>query len=240
MKFLIVEDDFSLSLELEMFLKSLNYPDTESVSNKADAISVLASKKVDFLIVDVNLDENLGGLDLVKNIEDKDIPVIFITALKDEEIFKQVILTNPSGFLIKPFDKITLQSCIDRVLRQKASQVNLFEDDESPILGESIFVKQNDKLKRVSFGDIHYIQADGNYIEIYLEHKRLVAKLSLTKVEQRMNVPYFIRVHKKFLVNINKIDQVKSVEEILIADKYIPVGAKYRPDLMDALNGLNT
>jgi len=97
------------------------------------------------------------------------------------------MLTKPSGFLVKPFDKVTLQSCIDRVFKEQNK------------LSENVDLKS-------------------------------------LKVQQKMNVPYFVRAHKKFLVNIKKIDKLYSASELLINGQIIPIGSKFRADLLNKID----
>jgi len=238
MKILIVEDDFSLALDMEIYLKDLGYNDVIVSDNSTQALKMVEEGGVGLIILDVKLDDDLSGIDIANKLSDKNIPIIFITALKDEQTFQEAMLTNPSGFLVKPFDKITLQSCIDRVFKE---QENLSEGVElkSLILDDCFFVKQNDLLKRIEFDDILWIEADGNYIELYLDNKRYAAKMSLTKVQQKMNVPYFVRAHKKFLVNIKKIDRLHSVSELLINGQVIPIGSRFRADLLNKIDKID-
>jgi len=238
MKILIVEDDFSLALEIEMYLKSLGYTDIVITDTGKKAIKAVEAESYDLLIVDVNLNDDFSGIDVVNKIGAKRIPVIFITMLKDEKTFQEAMLTSPSGFLIKPFDKVTLQSCIDRVFDLKEKQTEKM-DIKSVVLEDSFFVKQNDVLKRIEFNDILWIEADGNYIELHLDDRRYATKMSLTKVEQRIDAPYFVRAHKKFLVNIKKIDSIPSPSQLVINGRNIPIGSKFRPALLKKIDAVN-
>ncbi len=238
MKILIVEDDFSLALEIEMYLKSLGYTNIAVTDNGKKAIKEVESGGYELLIVDVNLNGDFSGIDVVNKIADKTIPVIFITMLKDEKTFQEAMLTSPSGFLIKPFDKVTLQSCIDRVFDLKEKQMEKLEI-KSVVLEDSFFVKQNDVLKRIEFDDILWIEADGNYIELHLDDKRYATKMSLTKVEQKIDAPYFVRAHKKFLINIKKIDSIPSSSELIINGRNIPIGSKFRSALLKKIEAVD-
>lgn len=235
MKILIIEDDFSLALDIEIYLKDLGYSDVRIMDDPRSTLDVVERENIELLIIDVNLEDDFSGIDLANKLQDKQIPIIFITALKDEQTFQEAMLTNPVGFLVKPFDIVTLQSCIDRLSKFKKTQANNVELD-SVMLDDCFFIKQNDLLKRIEFDDILWIEADGNYIELYVHNKRYATKMSLTKVQQKMNVPYFVRAHKKFLVNIKKIDQINSSSELLINDRIIPIGLKYRAELLNKIN----
>ena len=231
MKILIVEDDFAFALDIKLCLKALGYPDTIILDDSNAVSEMVENEKADLLIIDVNLNGDLSGIDVANKLNAKNIPIIFITALNDEQTFQEAMLVNPSGFLIKPFDKITLQSCIDRVVRREKRLLS-GNKLKSMLLEDCFFIKQNDILKRIEFDDILWIEADGNYIELYVRGKRYATKMSLTKVEQKMNASYFVRAHKKFLVNIKKVDRISSSSELMINGKAIPIGSKYRAGLL--------
>lgn len=240
MKILIVEDDFSLALDVEMYLKYLGYSDISIIDNGRGALRLVNSENgdIDLVILDVNLNDDFTGIDVANKIIDKNIPIIFITILKDEKTFQEAMLTRPSGFLIKPFDKITLQSCIDRVfeLKEKQSQE---ENLKSCLLEDSFFIKQNDILKRIEFDDILWIEADGNYIELHVVDKRYATKMSLTKVQQKINAPYFVRAHKKFLVNLRKVESINANSQLIINGRVIPIGSKFKTDLLKKIDSVD-
>ncbi len=238
MKILIVEDDFSFAIDVEIGLKALGYSDIKIVDNVEDALKVVCKDGPGLLIIDVNLNNNLSGIDLANKLAAKQVPIIFITALNDETTFREAMQVNPSAFLVKPFDKVTLQSCIDRAVRQNIKRVRR-GILKSLILDDCFFIKQNDLLKKIKFADILWIEADGNYIEIHVNQRRFVTKMSLTRVQEKMNTDYFVRVHKKFLVNIRKIDDFISTSELLINGKPIPVGSRYRSNLLEIINSVD-
>lgn len=238
MKILIIEDDFSFAVDVELGLKALGYTDITIVNNVDQVLELVQKQDFNLLIIDVNLNNDLSGIDLASQLRETNIPVIFITALKDEATFKEAMLVDPSAFLVKPFDKVTLQSCIDRAVKHKGTGYKK-NAPKSQILDGCFFIKQNDLLKKIEFEEILWIEADGNYIDVHLSGKRVATKISLTKVQEKINVPYFVRVHKKFLINIKKVDMIISSSELLINKKIIPIGSRYRSHLMRVINSVD-
>lgn len=238
MKILIIEDDFSFAVDIEIGLKALGYSDIIIIDNSKLVLDTIRKEQPELLIIDVNLNDDLTGIEIANQLNPQNIPVIFITALRDEHTFQEAMQANPSAFLVKPFDKVTLQSCIDRVIK-KSENVSAKKSLKSMLLDDCFFIKQNDVLKRIEFDDILWIEADGNYIVIHVDDKRYVAKMSLTRVQKKMSVPYFVRVHKKFLINIKKIETLNSTTELEIKGKAIPIGSKYRLDLLEVIKSVD-
>lgn len=233
MNILIVEDDFAFALDIEMYLNDLGYRDVEVTDKLKDAHHLIATKDIDLVIIDVNLNNNLSGVEFAAELQSTQAAVIFVTGLNDDKTYQAARLVKHAGFLIKPFDRVTLQSCIDRIIKLKENAKSL---PEPSFVEDSFFIKQNDALRRIDCSDILWVEADGNYINIQLDGKKFVTKMSLTKMEKKFNVPYLIRAHKKFLVNIRKVDTVQSTSELLINDASIPIGPKFRSDLLKTIH----
>lgn len=230
MKILIVEDDFSFVVDVEMLIDQLGYTCLGTVDNGVDAIEFIAQDKPDLILMDIDLNGFLSGIDIARKIIDQEIPVIFMTTFNDETIYQEAMLTNPYGYIVKPFDKISLRSHIERVFKEVPNQ-----QERPQMIEDSFFVKVNEVLKRITYNEVYWIQSDRNYADIYLENKRYSAKISLSKLEQQLNTPNLIRIHKQYIINLKKIQGVTS-NDIIINEKHIPIGAKYKSMFFDRLN----
>lgn len=231
MKILIVEDDFSFSLSVEILIESLGHEHVGTIDNGNDALIFIKENTPDLILMDIDLNGFLSGVDIARKISELKIPVIFMTTYSDESIYEEAMLTNPNGYIVKPFDKISLRSHIDRV-------VNLSKIEEAKtegLVNDCFFVKVNDVLKKIEYHEVCWIQSDRNYADIFLEKKRYTAKISLSKLETQLYSSDLIRVHKQYIINVKKIQGVTS-NDIIINDKTIPLGAKFKNQFLSKLN----
>jgi len=230
MKILIVEDDFSFAIDVEMLIGELGYTHLSTVDNGIEALEFIEHNSPDLILMDIDLNGFLSGIDIARKINSRAIPVIFMTTYNDEKVYEEAMLTNPYGYIVKPFDKISLRSHIERVFQERAQDTSFQQ-----IIDDSFFVKVNEILKRVNYDEVYWVKSDRNYADIYLENKRYSAKISLNKLEEQLNASHLLRIHKQYIINLKKIQGVTS-NDVIINDKSIPIGAKYKADFFNKLN----
>lgn len=230
MKILIVEDDFSFALSVEMLIDALGYQHLGTIDNGQSALESIDNNPPDLILMDIDLNGFLSGIDIARKIRAKNIPVVFMTTFNDEEVYKEAMITNPFGYIVKPFDELTLRSYIERVLNNSTKK-----ESDPGLLSDSFFVKVNEVLKRIEYRDVCFIHSDRNYADIHLKDKRYTAKISLAKLSQRLDTDDLTRVHKQYIINLKKIESV-SANDVFINGKPIPLGKKYRADFIEKLN----
>ncbi|RZL29414.1 MAG: LytTR family transcriptional regulator, partial [Pedobacter sp.] len=98
-----------------------------------------------------------------------------------------------------------------------------------------IFVKTEYKLVRVNTADIIYVEGMQNYVTIYTANEKIITLQTMKKTEEQLPSSQFIRVHKSFIVAINKINSIER-NRIQIADQSIALGETYRDTFYDAIN----
>ena len=168
---LIVEDNLSFAIELEMLIKELNYGVAGRVASSGEAFDVIYSTPPDLILMDVDIKGNLTGLELGQKIKHLDIPIIYITSLKDEKHYKQAEGSNMVGYLVKPVDKITLRSTIELALNRnsKAQQGGSYQEvdglSDNFISKDVFFFKKKGTYHKVKIGNIAFIRSDDNYCE---------------------------------------------------------------------------
>ncbi len=231
MDILIVEDDFSFAVNVEMLIDQLGYKHLGTFDNGSEALAFIESTKPDLILMDIDLNGFLSGIDVARKIAVHQVPVIFMTTFNDEIVYKEAMLTNPYGYIVKPFDKISLRSHIERVFKEVTNP----EEEDSAFVENCFFVKVNEVLRRVEYNEVCWIQSDRNYADIYLENKRYSAKISLSKLEERLNSPDLVRVHKQYIVNLKKVQGI-TANDILINDTPIPLGSKFKNEFLSKLN----
>ena len=116
-KILVVEDEYIVATDIKMTLKRLNYFVTSTVDNGEEAITKAAVEKPDLILMDITLKGNLDGIETAKMImAQHGIPVIYLSALNDENTIDRALSTKPCGYLIKPFAQVELRTVIESAL----------------------------------------------------------------------------------------------------------------------------
>lgn len=233
---LIVEDEPASQLTLETALYELNYSDWLSADNAEDALRIIKDDEPDIILMDINIKGEMTGIDIAKAIKQKMIPIIFITGFGDRDTFNKAKEVAPAAFLVKPFNKLTLEAAIDTAIRSLTLETEYEEDQKDAILPNCIFIKNGTVFQKVKFDDILWVQSDGNYSIVFTESKKFALRISLVKVIDKMPAKTFIRIHKRFIVQASKIDKIDTFDkEIYVNGNPIPLGRTYKEELLARL-----
>ncbi|MEA1919845.1 MAG: response regulator [Campylobacterota bacterium] len=163
LKILIVEDESLVAMDLQESIELLGYEVIDYATSCDMAIEIMQSSKVDLILMDINLRDTLNGIELYRSFN-TNIPVIYITAYKDDETIAQAVETDPLGYLIKPHDENELNAILK--LAQFKIQHHLTNDiaeENTIILGEGYTFK-NDEQKL--FFEDHYIRLGPNELKL--------------------------------------------------------------------------
>ena len=199
--------------------------------NPLKATEMISKGEVQLLFLDIQMPK-ITGLDFMKTLQ-KPIPVIFTTA------FPQFALDgfelNALDYLVKPisFDRF-LKAALKAKEYYEVRQKN--EVDKRPIAeaGDYFFIKADNKLVKVSFSDILFIEALQNYVVVHTQEKKLITYLTFKSVEEYLPSSQFIKVHKSFIVSATKIDSIEG-NDIRIGQHYIPISRNLKDEVMEKL-----
>lgn len=234
---LIVEDDFSYALEVEMIVHELGYTHLACIDNSEEAIEVIKKEKPDLILIDVFIEGEKDGIEVAQAISHLNIPIIFITAHNSPHIYKRTRGLAPFAFITKPFDKYTLQSTIESAVNLLGN--NSSEEDDLLKKEEYFFIKQNNQLNKVFLQQIQRIEADGNYCILHTEGKRYAVKISLRKLMKRFPPEDFLQIHRGQVVQVSLVQKLDLAEmKVNIAGKELSLGPKYKKQLLERLNSL--
>ncbi|MBL1408057.1 LytR/AlgR family response regulator transcription factor [Sphingobacterium faecale] len=219
---LIVEDDF---LNRRLVKKTLydNGYDVLEAKNAAMALSMLSQYKVDFILLDINLGEGLAdGISLGQEIIDQfAIPFLYLTAYDNRAVMEKAIATAPYGYITKPFKSMDLIAAVALGIRQSPRNVKS---------GPTIKVKHNEFMVDLPIGDIHYIEADRNYLLLNTPKEVYKIRSTIKQIMEHLPSAIFVQIHRAFIVNRKKIDKF-NVRCVLVNNKEIPVSRKYVEDI---------
>ena len=217
-------DDEPLSRDvLRQFIS--DHPDLILAGEYKDAlesISGIESNPVDLLLLDINLPK-LSGINFYKSLSNKPL-VIFTTAYP--EFALDGFELNAVDYLMKPIPFDRFLQAIQKVKERLKTQ------QDSP---EFIMLKVDKKLYRTAFEGILFFEAFGDYAKVYLENQVLIITSTMKKMEAELPKEIFVRTHKSFIINTSKVEFIEG-NQIKIAGKMIPIGMRYRENLLKQLN----
>ncbi len=227
---LVVEDDPSFALELEMMINELGYHYLGNPQTSNEAFKAIASKKPDLIIMDINIQNAIDGISIAENIQSSNIPIIFITGFESTEYFERAKKLQPAGYLVKPFHLLTLRGVIEKALIDYSLLPSKTTDN-------SLLLKSNNTFHKVLIDNILWIQVDGNYCYFFTEEKKFVHKLSMKRVLNQINEKdKFLKIHRKYAIHKSQLKNFDSKNNTIhLNEEDIPVGRNYRNKVMEFL-----
>lgn len=219
-------DDEPLAIKLiETYISKLDQLAlVASHSNPLEGLATLKTTPVDLLFLDIQMPE-LSGVQLARILPDN-IQVIFTTAYPDYAV--EGFELKALDYLLKP---ISLYRFIDAVERYKAlpTPASSFTEDK-----KFIFVKTEYRQQKINLDEIYYLKGMGDYCQIILQAEKIMTLEKMQSFETRLPSHLFRRVHKSYLIAINKIEYVEK-NKMKIKDELIPIGKTYENNIKDFL-----
>ena len=237
-RILIVEDEPIIAADLQSQLEKLGYEVIDTLESGEEALELLKGDEPDIILMDVQLEGDLDGIDTVHEIhKDHDIPIIFLTSNTDQRTFARAKLTKPHAFLSKPFRMNDIVFSIDLALFGEEEMAAQEHDSVEIVLKDRIFIRDKSYLHKVMFEDIQYIEADSAYSKVVTDQKTFVISQTLKRLQENLKSDFIKRIHRSFMINVLKVDRL-SEGYVHVGAKAIPVGRSYKEDLGNVFRSL--
>ncbi len=221
---IIVDDEPSSQIVIKTFANDVDFLDVVEICNNAlEANSVLNKRNdIDLIFLDINMPK-LSGLDFYKSLQNPP-DVIFTTAYSQYAL--EGFEVNAIDYLLKPFSFERFLKAVNKVI-EKRNNLNSIQE-------EHLVIKANKVIHKVAIQDILFIEAFGDYVKVHLGEKIIITNSTFTNILKQLP-QQFVRCHKSFAINLKKMNSLAG-NVISIENKSVPVGLKYKPDLLEALN----
>ncbi|KIM10162.1 MAG: LytR family transcriptional regulator [Sulfuricurvum sp. PC08-66] len=202
MKLLIVDDETLGLARLERMLITLGYSDIVKASDASAALAAIDQERFDVALLDINMPQ-INGLELAYalRLRQNDIAVIFQTGYDNHAI--EAFDLGASGYLVKPFSIESLKNAIDRVANARAVMDTQFR----------IMSKNGEDYYLLKPEDIYYIKADLAEVMLRTAQGFSYYVQKISDLEKRLLPHQFVRIHRSYLININKIKSITTVEQ---------------------------
>lgn len=241
---LIVEDEVIIAKDLAQTLTKLGYTVAGHCVKGEDAIDMVESKKPDLVLMDIMLKGNMTGIDAAKEIRKKfDVPVVYLTAYSDEDSLSRANVSGPSGYLVKPFKANDLRATIETALyrfqeemRLKKENKMLYELVHNKEGGDLLFVKSSFQLIKVVMKDILYVEALKDYVTLHTIGGKYIIRSTMKGIQEKLPSDQFVRVHRSYIVRVDKIISIDHTRMMLEYNKEVPIGGLYKEEFLKKIN----
>lgn len=225
---LIIEDDLAFVEVLKDYIGKIPFIEVAGhCSNYSEAVAFLLSNQVDFILLDILLNDaaNLTGFDLLRT--QQNMPPTIIISSSPTFAVESYNIGMAKDFLAKPFDFNRFLLAIGRVLGRQLDNKLLTDDT-------SIFLKMGRRFQRFELDDIDYIEAYGIYAKVISLGETHVVNDIISNLEECLDARMFRRVHKSYIVNLTKITGFDH-NNLFLQKGSVPIGISYKPKLEELL-----
>jgi two-component system, LytTR family, response regulator LytT len=226
-------DDEPLALKvLEDYINKTPFLElVEKFTNPVKAYNFLNENEIDLLFVDIQMPD-LSGLDVASKLKQKPV-LIFTTAYS--EYAMEGFKADAIDYLLKPIDYPEFLKAVNKakdwIYAKRGQNINIQSNKDF------LFIKSEHKIIRINFSEIRYIQGMSEYARIYLTtSKPIMSLVSLKHLETQLPADMFMRVHKSYIVNLQKINIIERFEIIYDDGTKIPVSQQYKSKFQEYLD----
>ena len=202
-----------------------------------EAKEFLNREPVDAVFCDINMPD-LNGMDFVKSLAAPPL-IVFTTAYSEYAV--EGFKVNAVDYLLKPFGLDDFRRAANRLKERLEASPGAVPVAEMPQSNaeddDTIFIKTDYKVVKIAISDIRYIEGMSEYLKVWIEGetKPIITLLSMKKLEERLP-DYFMRIHRSYIINLTKIQEVNKNRVIMDSDTYLPIGDLYKEAFQTYLN----
>ncbi len=219
----LIIDDNSIARTTLRQLVSL-HEDLNLVAECADAVEAyqaMLDHQVDLLLLDIEM-PGMSGIELAKTLANKQVIIVFTTFQRDYAA--EAFDLNVADFITKPIMPVRFLQAIDKA-REAFRNKQLKRNDD-----QFVFIRDSNIVRKIRFDDILFLEAKGDYVNVYMQDKQYSIHSSLKSLEEKLPGSIFLRVHRSFIINVGKIDTLEG-GTLIIQNKFVPVSDAYRSTL---------
>jgi two-component system, LytTR family, response regulator len=229
MNCLIIDDNKMARLAMKQLVSQVeDLTVAGECSNAMEAYNIMQSQHIDVLFLDIEMPD-MTGLELTRHLGDKKPIIIFTTSKKEYAV--DAFELNVADYIVKPVTVPRFLQAVERareIYNSNKLEVSIEEK-------EFVFIRDNGILKRLLIEDIHFMEAMGDYVKVFTQQKFHAIHTTLKTVEEKLPANKFLRVHRSYIVALNKIEKIEE-GVIVINSKPVPVADAYRSSLNKRLN----
>ncbi|WP_373059930.1 LytR/AlgR family response regulator transcription factor [Zunongwangia sp. H14] len=231
-------DDEPLAQEiLEEYISKVSFLELKGVfNNPLEASQKLDAEKPDLLFLDINMPD-LNGLQFIPLLNYQ--PKVILTTAYDQYALKAYDL-HVQDYLLKPFSFERFYKGVTRLYNEeKKSETSAEIIRDSAALDEvdHIFLKTGNRIQKLSVQEILFVEGMKDYLRVHTTKEKIMTLMSFAKMEELLPASKFARVHRSYLVAVNKINHIEK-KRIWIGEKIIPISSSHKENFFKKLKGI--
>lgn len=231
----VVEDELVIARTILNTLDELGYAHCGPAINFTEAMEMIETEKPDLLLLDIQLAGRKDGFDVAGKLnESHKLPFIFLTANSDIETIDRAKSVKPHAYIVKPFTKEELYAAIEIAFNNFTNTPAEVKPARSPAAQPRnfMFVKDGYVFRKIFFEELLYIESEANYVLLHLSsQKKIMVRSTINDFIELLDPAVFVRVHRRFSVNINLIEDIFPTE-ISVKGIKVPIGKSHREELL--------
>lgn len=220
---IIVDDEEGAHLVLEHYFKDMK---TLSLCgafyNAPEAMDYLYHNQIDLIFLDINM-PGLTGLEMLEAMSNS--PYVVLTTAYTEfalEGYKYQVI----DYLVKPFEFSKFIAAIDKVWNRKRNLQALAI--AVPTYTDHLYLKVEGDIIKIKFEEIVYVQSWGNYIKVHTKDEIFLSPVTTTEIEEKLDQQVFMRIHKSYIVSLNRIEKISGAQVYLDNNTILPIGNTFK------------
>ncbi len=231
MKCIIIDDEQTARVIIKSLSNQVkNLTVVDEFSNAIQAIKYLNEHDVDLIFLDIHM-PNFSGLDFIKTLRE---PVKIILTSSDPafaiNVFEYDFIID---YLLKPLHLDRFKKAIKKAQKNKSSIQNINNKDID--YKNDLYVNIDRRLIKIEIDQIYIIEASGDYINIKTENKNYVVHSTLKKIEEKLPINTFVKIHRSYIINVKKIIDIED-NSVLIKKEIVPISRSKKSILMKHLD----
>lgn len=230
----IIVDDEPLAQEvIQRYVASIRELElVKTCSNALEAFEVLHTEAIDLMFLDISMPV-ISGLDFLRSL--RKAPAVIITTAHPDHALEGYEL-DVVDYLVKPVSMERFMKAVNKAIELIQARTPVVSAAESKsIRADYMFVKSDQKLVKIRFSEIDYIEGMKDYVKIFTRDKMIVTLHTMKFFEANLP-PGFVRIHKSYIVNLDAIKTIAG-NELEVRQVRLPVGSSYKEQLMRIING---
>lgn len=228
MKCIIIEDEILARKSLEkLCAKEAELNLIGSFEDAKEALQFMSKEAVDLIFLDIEL-PSMSGLQFLEAVPY--MPGVIVTSGNKNYAF-EAFEYEVADFLIKPIKSSRFKKGIEKA----SSQQSRLSAVSKASAEREVYIKADRRMVRVPFEDIFFLESVGDYVKVVSTDESYMIHGTLSSVDERLAHPRFIKVHRKYIVNMDKISDVED-NSVMLADKVIPMSRAQRPIFLRSVN----